>query len=225
MTAEDAFDRELVAALRRREPAAFAAAFDRYADRIFRLALGLLGDELEADGIVQETFVRLFQKLDSFEGRSSLGTWLYRVAYNLSLDHLRKRRPDLTIDDEEDQVAVVATTVADWGRLPEEALSNEEVREALDQAIAALPEHYRVVFILREIEGLPSLSPLQFLDASQIVRTESTQTTFVEAGRLPGLDCITDWCGHAPVINPTLASALTRARVVRRRRRRRLRRL
>lgn len=163
MTAED---QELVAALRRREPAAFAAAFDRYADRIFRLALGLLGDELEADGIVQETFVRLFQKLDSFEGRSSLGTWLYRVAYNLSLDHLRKRRPDLTIEDEEDQVAAVATTVADWGRLPEEALSNEEVREALDQAIAALPEHYRVVFILREIEGLSTKETAQVTEIS-----------------------------------------------------------
>lgn len=166
MTAEDAFDRELVAALRRREPAAFAAAFDRYADRIFRLALGLLGDELEADGIVQETFVRLFQKLDSFEGRSSLGTWLYRVAYNLSLDHLRRRRPDLTIDDEEDEVTAVATTVAGWGRLPEETLSNEEVREALDQAIAALPAHYRVVFILREIEGLSTKETAEVTEIS-----------------------------------------------------------
>lgn len=166
MTAEDAYDRELVAALRRREPAAFATAFDRYADKLYRLALGLLGDELEADGIVQETFVRLFQKLDSFEGRSALGTWLYRVAYNLSLDHLRKRRPDLTIDDEVEEVAVVAATVTDWRLLPEEALTKEEVREALDQAISALPEHYRVVFILREIEGMSTKETAEVTDIS-----------------------------------------------------------
>jgi len=163
MTADD---QELVAALRRRDPAAFATAFDRYADKIYRLALGLVGDELEADGVVQETFVRLFQKLDSFEGRSSLGTWLYRVAYNLSLDHLRKRRPELSIDDEGEEMAAVAATVADWGRLPEEALSNEEVREALDEAIAGLPEHYRVVFILREIEGLSTEETAEITEIS-----------------------------------------------------------
>lgn len=163
MTADE---KELVAALRRREPAAFATAFDRYADKIYRLALGLVGDELEADGVVQETFIRLFKRLDSFEGRSSLGTWLYRVAYNLSMDHLRERRPALSFDDEAEAVAVVADTVTEWGRLPEEALSNEEVREALDEAIAALPEHYRVVFILREIEGLSTQETAEVTEIS-----------------------------------------------------------
>ena len=163
MTADE---QELVAALRRRDPAAFATAFDRYADKVYRVALGLLGDELEADAVVQEAFVRLFQKLDSFEGRSSLGTWLYRVAYNLSLDHLRKRRPALSIDDEVEEVAVVTENVTEWSRLPEETLSNEEVREALDEAIASLPEHYRVVFILREIEGLSTKETAEVTEIS-----------------------------------------------------------
>lgn len=159
-------DRELVAALRRRDPAAFATAFDRYADKLYRLALGLLGDELEADGVVQETFIRLFGRLDSFEGRSSLGTWLYRVAYNLSMDHLRRRRPELSLDDEEEEMAAGTATVAEWGRLPEEALSNDEVRQALDEAISALPEHYRVVFILREIEGLSTQETAEVTEIS-----------------------------------------------------------
>lgn len=159
-------DQELVAALRRREPAAFAAAFDRYADKIYRLALGLLGDELEADGVVQKTFIRLFERLDSFEGRSSLGTWLYRVAYNLSLDHLRRRHPAFSLDDEEEEVAATAAIVTEWGRLPEETLSNEEVRQALDDAIAGLPEHYRVVFILREIEGLSTKETAEVTEIS-----------------------------------------------------------
>ena len=86
-------EREMVAALRRRDPAAFSQLFETYSDKVYRLAVGLLEDETEAEGVVQDTFMRLFEKLDQFEGRSKLSTWLYRVAYNLCQDRLRKRRP------------------------------------------------------------------------------------------------------------------------------------
>lgn len=145
---------EQLAALRRRDPAAFAALFDEYADRIYRLALGLLGDEQEADAVVQDTFLRLFERLDQFEGRSSLGTWLYRVAYNRCMDQLRRSRPVQTLDGAGDEPLPLPANLTQWGRLPEQQLTDEEIRQALDQAILSLPDHYRIIFILREIEGL-----------------------------------------------------------------------
>jgi RNA polymerase sigma-70 factor (ECF subfamily) len=75
-------EREMLAALRRRDPAAFSQLFESYSDRVYRLVIGLLENEEEAEGVVQDTFMRLFERLDQFEGRSKLSTWLYRVAYN-----------------------------------------------------------------------------------------------------------------------------------------------
>lgn len=147
-------EQALIAALRRRDPAAFAAVFDRYADKVYRLAAGMLEDEAEADGVVQDTFLRLFERLDSFEERSQLGTWLYRVAYNAAVDRLRRRRPTVSLEGIGDNLGTVPALLADWRHLPEQELSTVELQAALDEAIAALPEAYRVVFILREIEGL-----------------------------------------------------------------------
>ena len=102
-------EQELLSALRNRDADAFAILFETYSDRIYRLAVGLLEDESEAEGVVQDAFIRLFEKLDQFEGRSKLGTWLYRVAYNLCQDRLRKRRPvsSLAIDLDDDEAIPV----------------------------------------------------------------------------------------------------------------------
>ncbi|MBK8988508.1 MAG: sigma-70 family RNA polymerase sigma factor [Chloroflexi bacterium] len=148
-------DTELLAALRCREEAAFVYLFETYSDRLFRLAAGLLEDEEEAEGVVQETFLRLFERLEQFEGRSSLSTWLYRVAYNKSIDMLRRRRVTLSLDGTMDDEAMVAPAIlADWSEAPEKLVSQAEMTAELDRAMAALPDIYRVVFLLREMEGL-----------------------------------------------------------------------
>lgn len=148
-------DSDLLAALRRREERAFVVLFESYSDPVFRLAAGLLGDEAEAEGVVQETFLRLFERLEQFEGRSSLSTWLYRVAYNKSIDLLRRRRVTISLDDTPDDEEMVAPTIlADWRAGPEILLSEAEMTAALEQAIAALPEKYRAIFLLREVEGM-----------------------------------------------------------------------
>ena len=104
-------DQELVSALRRREPAAFETLFEAYSDKAYRLAVGLLEDETEAACVVQDTFLRLLERLDQFEGRAQLSTWLYRVAYNLSIDRLRQRRPTVSMADEADDDIVTNPTV------------------------------------------------------------------------------------------------------------------
>ncbi len=148
---------ELVLALRRRDPDAFAALFEAYSDRIFHLALGILKNEAEAEGVVQDTFLTLFEKLNQFEGRAKLSTWLYRVAYNLSIDRLRKKRPVEPLTDENtypNDATFMPAIFTDWRRTPEARFATAEARAELDKAIAALPQRLQTTFILRELEGL-----------------------------------------------------------------------
>lgn len=165
MTSEE----RLLAALRRRDPRAFAALFDAYSDKLYRVALGLLADEQEADGVVQDTFLRLFERLDQFEGRARLSTWMYRVATNLAIDRLRRRRPTVPVsltDDDDASLRPMPVSLADWRAGPEQQLTDDEVRAELDRAIAALPEAYRLVFMLREIEALSTEETAQVLALS-----------------------------------------------------------
>lgn len=158
----------LLIALRSRDNDAFKYLFELYSDKIYRVAVGLLENEAEAEGVVQDSFLKLFQKLDQFEGRSKLSTWLYRVAYNLSIDRLRQRRPTVSMDVEDDEETLPAPVcVADWTQWPEHILSQSEVTAELDNAIAALPEKYRIIFMLREIEELSTKEAAKIADISE----------------------------------------------------------
>jgi RNA polymerase sigma-70 factor (ECF subfamily) len=162
-------DNQLLTALRQRDPAAFAQLFELYSDKIYRLALGLLEDENEAEGIVQDTFMRLLERLHQFEGRSALGTWLYRMAYNLSIDQLRKRQPVFSLADDNDAAddLPMPAIFTDWRDAPETWLASNELSVELDQAIASLPARLKTVFILREIEGIATEECAQVLGISE----------------------------------------------------------
>lgn len=159
-------EQELLTALRRGEADAFALLFETYSDKIYRLSVGLLENEAEAEGIVQDTFLRFFERLDRFEGRSKISTWLYRVAYNASVDQLRQRKPYLSMEFVDDDDLPLPAVFADWSQWPERLLSEAEVTAELDKAISALPEKYRAIFILREIEGLSTQETAQVTDLS-----------------------------------------------------------
>lgn len=155
-------EQELLTALRQRDTQAFSQLFEIYSDKIYRLSAGLLDNEVEAEGIVQDTFLRFFERLDDFEGRSKIGTWLYRVAYNASVDLLRQRKPLLAMDSvADDEDLPLPANLTDWSQWPERLLSEAEVTAELDKAIAALPEKYKAIFILREIEGLSTRETAQ----------------------------------------------------------------
>lgn len=157
----------LLQALRNRTPEAFSYVFEQYSDKIFRLSVSMLKDEVAAEGVVQDSFLRLIERLDQFEGRANLGTWLYRIAYNLSVDRLRKRKPDLVLDDEPGDGRLPAPVhLADWQQWPEKLLTDAEVTQALDEAIAALPEKFRIVFVLREVEGLTTQETAEITNLS-----------------------------------------------------------
>ena len=126
--------------------------------RLFRAAWSILKDRGEAEEAVQSAYVSAFASLDSFEGRSSLSTWLTRIVVNESLGRLRaqKRRRDQL---EGTGVAVLedhreTLMRGSEARQPDVALAREQMRLLLEQAVAALPEAFRTVFVLREVEGL-----------------------------------------------------------------------
>ncbi len=144
-------------ALRTGDRAEFARLVDAYSTPIYRLALKMLGNAQDAEDVLQTTFLKALQHVREFEGRSSLSTWLYRIAANEALMMLRRKRPAFSIDEEpvnEEGEEAAPVEFTDWCCLPESNLLSAESKQHLDRAIQNLPEKLRVVFLLRDIEGL-----------------------------------------------------------------------
>lgn len=150
-----------IKALRAGDRAEFARLVDAYSGALYRLALKMLGNPQDAEDVLQNTFLKALQGLKTFEGRSSLSTWLYRIAVNEALMLLRKHRPEVPITDtltkEEEGSDYAPVEFTDWCCLPEEEFVSAESRKTLDDAIRRLPETLRTVFLLRDIEGLSIL--------------------------------------------------------------------
>ncbi len=144
-------------ALRAGDRTEFARLVDIYYTPIYRLALKMLANEQDAEDVLQTTFLKAIQNIHEFEGRSSLSTWLYRIAANEALMLLRRKRPQVSIDqeaEEPDDSLPMPEQFTDWCCLPEQEFATLEAKKQLDQAIQKLPEKLRVVFLLRDIEGL-----------------------------------------------------------------------
>ncbi|MGD0877445.1 MAG: sigma-70 family RNA polymerase sigma factor [Anaerolineales bacterium] len=160
-----------IEALRLGDRGEFARLVDAYSGPLYRLALKLLGNAPDAEDALQNTFIKAFQHLDTFEGRSSLSTWLYRIASNEALMLLRKRRPEINIADttaeEEDERNNDPVQFIDWCCLPEEEYLSAEGRKALEGAVENLPETLRIVFVLRDIEDLSIQETSQVLGLSE----------------------------------------------------------
>lgn len=129
----------------------FRVLVDRYSQALFRLAYRMMGSEADAEDVVQETFVRAYRNLASYDGRASFSTWLYRIATNYSLDLLeaRKRRGQAPLEDEEGAGAsrVIAATPA-----PDRQAMSGEISRRLNAAMAQLSARERTAFVLRHFE-------------------------------------------------------------------------
>jgi RNA polymerase sigma-70 factor (ECF subfamily) len=157
-------------ALRAGDRAEFARLVETYSAAIYRLAIKMLENSQDAEDILQETFIKAFRHLNTFDGRSSLSTWLYRIATNEALMALRRRKvnlvsldePDETLEREQEPLQIV-----DWCCMPEEELMSAEAHQYLDRAIDELSPNLRVVFILRDMEGLSTQEVEQVLGLSE----------------------------------------------------------
>lgn len=163
--ADEATDLSLVARLGQGDTAALNLLMERHSSRAYRVAFGITGNSADAEEVVQDTFLALYQKADAFEGRAALSTWLYRVVTNAALMKRRGRRREVEVSletqlpafrEDGSRAGDMSVLTADWSQSPEAELLSRETREMLSRAIDALPEAYRTVLILRDIEALPN---------------------------------------------------------------------
>lgn len=154
---------KLIERLRQGDTEALEALMTRYSGRVYRLAFGITRNEADAEEIVQDVFLTLFRKIDTFEERSALGTWIYRVTANAALIKRRGKRVELEVLLEDYLPRFLedghregdrAFLCADWSQKPDEAAQGVETRAILTQALERLPDTYRAVVLLRDLEGL-----------------------------------------------------------------------
>jgi len=157
-------------ALRAGDRTEFARLVETYSALIYRLGLRMLDDPQDAEDVLQETFIKAFRHLGGFDGRSSLSTWLYRIATNEALMMLRRRKhPSISIDEplETDTEIEEPVQIVDWCCMPETELMSSEARAYMDKAVEQLQPALRAVFLLRDIEGLSTEETSQVLDLSE----------------------------------------------------------
>jgi RNA polymerase sigma-70 factor, ECF subfamily len=175
MTVADLSDLALFDRLRAGDPAALEPLMERFASRVYRVANGICASSADAEEVVQDVFVTLFRKAASFEGRAALGTWLYRIAVNSSLNRRRGKRAKLeepledllpTYLEDGHRSGDRSFLLADWSAMPDEALLSKEGRDVIRAAVERLPEHYRAVLMLRDVEELSSEEVAEVLGES-----------------------------------------------------------
>jgi RNA polymerase sigma-70 factor, ECF subfamily len=165
-------DEELVARARAKDYAAFEQLLDRYEDKIFRLAYRFVRNETEAKEILQDTFLSIWRKLDTFKGDAQFSSWLYRVATNAALMRLRAQRRHPEVSTEElpidylDKYGQLPPSGENWAKRPDDDLQSQELRRHIQEAVDGLPEIYQTVFLLRDIEGLSTEETAEVLEIS-----------------------------------------------------------
>jgi RNA polymerase sigma-70 factor (ECF subfamily) len=165
-------DDALIERARAKDFAAFETLLGRYEDKVFRLAYRILRNETDAKEIMQETFVSIWRKLDTFKGDSQFGSWVYRIATNAALMRLRthRRHPEVSTEDLPigylDNYGQVPQAGENWAKRPDDQLQSTELRGHIQAAVDALPDIYRTVFIIRDVEGLSTEETAEALGIS-----------------------------------------------------------
>src|SRR4030066_281548 len=153
-------------ALQKGDPEEFSRLVNAYSSKIYRLAIKMLTQQQDAEDVLQETFLKAYRGLKSFDGRSKISTWLFRIATNEALMVLRRKHPDtVSIDEpiETEEGEQEPVQIIDWCCLPENELLSEESRDRLDAAVQKLPENLRVVFLLRNMNDLSTRETAEIL--------------------------------------------------------------
>ncbi len=148
-------DTNIVNRLKKGEESAFRELVETYRQMVFRVCLGVLQNAADADDVTQEVFIEVFRSVQKFHSRSKISTWLYRIALNKSLNHLRdnrKHKRSLQLDSQIME-EVPPAPVRDN---PLEVLQEKEKRKILKKAVNALPERQKKAFVLSKYEDLPN---------------------------------------------------------------------
>lgn len=165
-------EQQLIGRLKVKDEAALDLLMAEYGGKVYGLSLRLTSNHHDAEEVCQDVFLAVFEKIGAFRGESKLSSWIYRITANAALMKLRKRPKVQALPLEEElgpamtEEGMIAEPVADWSQLPSDALERKEFTRRLTQAIEQLPQEYRVVFVLRDIEGLSAEDASQVLEIS-----------------------------------------------------------
>jgi RNA polymerase sigma-70 factor (ECF subfamily) len=167
-------DAELVARAQAGELEAFEALANRYEQRVYSLALRMLRQQEDAEDVTQQTFMSALEHLNGFRGDASFATWLLRIATHAALNIIRKHKGLDTVSLEEateeaDSYGTIPHPeyITDWRQSPEQLVEKNETQRLLDDALAQLDEKHRLVFLLRDVEGLSVKETAEALGLSE----------------------------------------------------------
>lgn len=162
-------DENLIEAFRAGDKDAFVELISRYTEKAHHLCLRIARNAEDAEEILQDVFVTVYRKIDKFEGKSAFSSWLYRITVNTAFMKLRKRKQtaavsleDLTPAANEAWAADSRSDTSDVNYL----CSRHELRAELEEAIQKLPEEYRTIFLLRDVDGLSNQEVSEMLSIS-----------------------------------------------------------
>jgi len=155
MISADVEDIRIVAQVISGDVEAFSTLVLRYQERVYQTIYSMVGDRDEADDLAQEVFVKALRSLHLFRGQSQFYTWLYRIAVNRCLDHLKARRLRVYVRENDGEVdAAVLNAKIPVGKETDQEASQNEMQAILEMALSNIPEEYRIAFVLREIDDL-----------------------------------------------------------------------
>jgi RNA polymerase sigma-70 factor (ECF subfamily) len=185
-------DEGLVEQIRLGDRDSFEILVKRYQGKVYGLGLRLLGNADDAEEVLQETFLQIYQKLDSFRGEAKFSTWLYRIATNQALMRLRfnQRRPVESLEEflpKYNEEGRLARLELDYGRAAraDQLLENQELAQKTMEAIGRLPEAYRAPLVLRDLEELSTEETAKILDLEpNLVRTRLHRARLMLRGYL-----------------------------------------
>jgi RNA polymerase sigma-70 factor, ECF subfamily len=164
-------DQEVVDRVRAGDTALYEIIMRRYNQRLYRVTYAILRDGAEAEDVIQDAYVRAYQHLDQFAGYAPFSTWLTRIAVHEALRRLQLRKRSQQFEevehDEESFMSVSETTVPETSPDPEQRASNAELGQLLEQAVLDLPEQYRTVIMLRDVEELSTAETAAALDLTE----------------------------------------------------------
>jgi RNA polymerase sigma-70 factor (ECF subfamily) len=179
MIADQDFSQEYVDRLISGDRQAFGTLVEKTSPKIYALGMRMLGNEQDVEDMLQETFIKAYKALPNFEKRSSIYTWLFRIAANESLMFLRKRKnnPWFSEIDKEEEDEETPVEIVDWCCLPEQEMVSTETRAMLKEAAENLSPALRLVFQLRDVDGFSIADTAEILEISE----DAVKTRLVRA--------------------------------------------
>ena len=193
---ESTADTSLVERLRARDQAAVSDLAARYSSRIRQLTLRYVRNEDDADEVVQDVLLKVYQKIDAFRGDAALSSWIYRITFNTAMSRLRttksaRRETDAVVADAESgERRSEPAEIPDWSSLADDGVMRGQMRQKLVKALAELPLIYRVPVLLRDVQGLSTEEASAMLHVK-----DQTLKSRLHRGRMILRDRLADFAG------------------------------